>query len=151
MQFLSCVVKFSYLDVDIKYTFPKAHKWSVTGENNLCKVELDGIVPVYETESIICQREGRNACCCVQFWIKHRDIEECWPIGYCVHIWLNIIVHEVPSAAECPVLTPVKHWSTSLFSVSFVLVTKDICFITATINVQGVTICSSFESSGKKN
>ena len=145
-----CVVRFFYLDVNIKYTFPKAVKWSITGENNLCKVELNSVVPIHETESIICQREGRSACCCVQFWIKPRDIWECWTIGYNVDIWINIIVQEVPSAADCPALTHVKHRSSSLFCVIFILLTKDICFLTTTINVQWVMTCFEFWKFRKK-
>lgn len=58
-------VTFKYLDVDIKYTLPKAVKRFVISEYDLGKVQANPVVSVQETISIVCKGEGRHTCRCV--------------------------------------------------------------------------------------
>lgn len=92
----------NYLNENIKNAPPKASKCTVISENNFCKVEFHSVIPVYETKSIISERERRKACCCVQFPVGHGKLRS---VGCYIVVCINIVVHEVSSAAKCPVLT----------------------------------------------
>lgn len=106
-------------------------------EDYFRKVEFHCIISIHQAKSIICKRKRWNACCCVQFWFSRRNLG--W-VSCNENVCIHIIVHEVASAAESPVLTWIEHGSTPRFQVCFILSSIDVKFFSSTVDVQRVTL-----------
>ena len=89
-----------YLNVDVKYTPSEATICSVVSKHDLRKVKVYCVVSVYQTKSVVCQREGRKACISVELLVLSRNARGILPgEGVCS----AIVIQEVTGAAESPV------------------------------------------------